>query len=67
MLKPAGRLALSDIITEDAHLIKAWPVVALPTSFVIDPQGRIVYRAVGGREWDDPRLLRQIRELMDNK
>ncbi len=55
------------LLDRDAHVIKAWPVVALPTSFVIDPQGRIVYRAVGGREWDDPRLLRQIRELMDNK
>jgi len=55
------------LLDRDAHTIKAWPVVALPTSFVIDPQGRIVYRAVGGREWDDPQLLRQIRKLMDNK
>ena len=55
------------LLDRDAHIIKAWPVVALPTSFVIDPQGRIVYRAVGEREWDDPRLLRQIRKLMDNK
>ena len=55
------------LLDRDAHIIKAWPVVALPTSFVIDPQGRIVYRAVGGREWDDPQLLRQIRKLMDNK
>ena len=55
------------LLDRDAHVIKAWPVVALPTSFVIDPQGRIVYRAVGGREWDDPQLLRQIRKLMDNK
>jgi len=55
------------LLDRDAHVIKAWPVVALPTSFVIDPQGRIVYRAVGGREWDDLQLLRQIRKLMDNK
>ena len=55
------------LLDRDALVIKAWPVIALPTSFVIDPQGRIVYRAVGGREWDDPQLLRQIRELMDNK
>jgi peroxiredoxin len=54
------------LLDRDAQIIKAWPVVALPTSFIIDPQGRIVYRAVGGREWDDPQLLRQIRKLMDN-
>ena len=55
------------LLDRDALVIKVWPVVALPTSFVIDPQGRIVYRAVGGREWDDPQLLRQIRKHMDNK
>jgi peroxiredoxin len=52
------------LLDRDAQVIKAWPVIALPTSFVVDPQGRIVYRAVGGREWDDPELLKKIRELM---
>jgi peroxiredoxin len=52
------------LLDRDAQVIKAWPVIALPTSFIVDPQGRIVYRAVGGREWDDPELLKKIRELM---
>jgi peroxiredoxin len=52
------------LLDRDAQVIKAWPVIALPTSFVVDPQGRIVYRAVGGREWDDPELLKKIRELL---
>jgi len=47
-----------------SEVLRAWPVVALPTSFVIDVEGRIVYRAVGGREWDDPALVRQIRALL---
>jgi peroxiredoxin len=55
------------LLDRDAQVIKAWPVIALPTSFVVDPQGRIVYRAVGGREWDDPELLKKIRELMPRK
>ena len=55
------------LMDRDAQVIKAWPVIALPTSFVVDPQGRIVYRAVGGREWDDPELLKKIRELMPRK
>jgi peroxiredoxin len=55
------------LLDRDAQVIKAWPVIALPTSFVLDPQGRIVYRAVGGREWDDPELLKKIRELMPRK
>lgn len=52
------------LLDRDAVVIKAWPVIALPTSFIVDPQGRIVYRAVGGREWDDPELLGKIRELL---
>jgi len=52
------------LLDRNSEVLKAWPVVALPTSFVIDPQGRIAYRAVGGREWDDPALVRQIRSLL---
>lgn len=54
------------LLDHDASVVKAWPVIALPTSFIIDAQGRIVYRAVGGREWDDPALLAKIRELIKN-
>ena len=52
------------LLDRDAQVVKAWPVVALPTSFIVDTRGRIVYRAVGGREWDDPALLEKIRELI---
>jgi peroxiredoxin len=55
------------LLDRDAQIIKAWPVIALPTSFIVDPQGRIVYRAVGGREWDDPALLGKIRELIPKR
>lgn len=47
----------------DSAVLAAWPVRGLPTTFVVDPQGRIVYRAIGGREWDDPELLESVREL----
>ena len=40
-----------------------WPVRGLPTTYVVDPVGRIVYQAIGSREWDDPELLRQVRSL----
>lgn len=37
-----------------------WPMVGLPTTFVVDPDGGIAYRAIGGREWDDPELLKLV-------
>lgn len=52
------------LLDRDAQLIKAWPVMTLPTTFIVDAQGRIVYRAVGERAWDDPQILEKIRALM---
>ena len=47
----------------DSAVIAQWPVRGLPTTFVVDPAGRIVYQAIGSREWDDPALMAQIRAL----
>lgn len=49
----------------ESRVSEAYGVRGLPTSFIIDPQGRIVYRAVGGREFDHPEVLRLIRELLE--
>lgn len=48
---------------QDSEVINQWPVRGLPTTFVVGPEGRIVYRAIGGREWDDPELLALVRAL----
>ncbi len=51
------------LLDQDSSVIGRWPVRGLPTTFVVDPQGRLAYRAIGGREWDDPALLEQVRAL----
>ena len=55
------------VFDRDSSVLKAWPVRGLPTSFVLDKQGRIAYRAVGGREFDDPAILAQLRMLLDER
>jgi len=45
------------------EVINDWPILGLPTTFVVDKQGKLVYRAVGGREWDSDVLLNKIRAL----
>ena len=47
----------------DSATIRSWPVKGLPTTFVVDPQGRLAYQAIGDREWDDPDLLATVRAL----
>lgn len=53
------------VFDRDSSVLKAWPVRGLPTTFILDKQGRIAYRAVGGREFDDPAILAQLRTLLD--
>ena len=51
------------LMDQDSAVIKKWPVVGLPTSFVLDTKGKIVYRAIGAREWDAPELISKIKTL----
>ena len=39
-------------------------VKGLPTSFLVDRQGRLVYRAIGGREFDHPDIERLLHTLL---
>ncbi len=54
------------LLDQEGEIVARWPVKGLPTTFVIDPQGRIVYRAIGGRDWDDDKLLDVVRGLRAN-
>ncbi len=40
-------------------------VKGLPTSFLVDRQGRLVYRAIGGREFDHPDIERLLQSLLE--
>jgi peroxiredoxin len=51
------------LLDRSGEIVKQWPVKGLPTTFVLDPEGRIVYRAIGGREWDSDILLDMVRGL----
>ena len=47
-----------------SHTMRAWRVAGLPTTFLIDKQGRIVASAIGGREFDHPEMVAAIRALL---
>ena len=48
----------------DGKVIQKYPVVGLPTTYIVDPSGYVTHRAVGSREWDDEQLLGQLRKLL---
>lgn len=50
-------------LDRDGQVAARYPMRGLPTTFVIDPNGRIVLRAVGEQRWDDPEVLNRVRAL----
>ena len=51
------------LFDKDAASLDEWGVKGLPTTFVVAPDGSIAYRAVGGREFDHPQIIEQLRAL----
>jgi peroxiredoxin len=52
------------LLDKDAKTIRQWQVRGLPSSFLVDSQGRLAYKAIGERDWDDPALEKTIRALI---
>ena len=53
------------LLDADSKTAEAWPVRGLPMTFVLDPKGKLVFRAIGSREWDDDALLDKVRALRE--
>lgn len=47
-----------------SQVMQGWKVAGLPTTFLVDKQGRIVASAIGGREFDHPGMVETIRGLL---
>ena len=47
-----------------SRAMQAWKVAGLPTTFLVDKQGRIVASAIGGREFDHPEIVQAVRDLI---
>jgi thiol-disulfide isomerase/thioredoxin len=52
------------LFDSESTISEAYGVRGLPTSVIIDQHGRIRYRAVGGREFDHPEMVKLISELL---
>ncbi|MEM7249834.1 MAG: TlpA disulfide reductase family protein [Pseudomonadota bacterium] len=50
---------------DDQATVRRMPVIGLPTTLIVNPEGRITHRITGEREWDHPELLAQIRALKE--
>ena len=54
---------LVPLMDTDGLVTEAWQPRGLPASYLVDPEGRIQYQALGGREWEQPVYLDFLRGL----
>jgi thiol-disulfide isomerase/thioredoxin len=54
---------LNTYLDRDGQVTERWQPRGLPASFLVDPQGRLRYLALGGRQWASEPNLRFLREL----
>lgn len=53
-------MSFPSLLDPEGEIIDSYPVVGLPTTYIINPQGMVTHRAVGSREWDDEAIIQQI-------
>lgn len=58
------QLTFNILLDTQSTVSQDYDVRGLPTSYLIDKEGRIRYRAVGGREFDHPKVEKIIQGLM---
>lgn len=51
------------LLDTNMQIMAEWKAKGMPTTFVVDPEGRLVYQALGGRDWNSPTILRVLRSL----
>lgn len=45
---------VNPLLDRDGTVTEVWKPRGLPTTFLIDPDGKVRYQAIGGREWSNP-------------
>lgn len=52
------------LLDPDGSNTKRWKVFALPTSFLLDAQGRVRYVLTGPTEWDEGEALKIVQSML---
>ena len=58
------KLGFPILLDPDGSNTKRWKVFALPTTFLLDAQGRVRYVLTGPTEWDEGEALEVIESLL---
>jgi len=56
---------LNSLLDVDGAVTEVWKPRGLPTSFLINPDGKVKYQAIGGREWGSPVYINFLKKLLN--
>jgi len=59
-----AELTFPILLDPEGGVIDRFPVRGLPTSFLVDKQGRLAYKAVGGRDMTGEAFTKTVRKLL---
>ena len=58
-------LGLDILLNPAGNIQDAYAVTGLPTTFLIDPEGRIRRKVIGGTDWSSPENVEAVRALLE--
>jgi len=51
------------LLDQESDQLANWQAQGLPTTYILNYKGEVVYQAIGEREWDNKELLTKVLEL----
>ncbi len=51
------------LLDEKGENVQAWNVFAAPSNFILDKNGKVIYTAYGGMDWDSDDIVKTIQGL----
>ena len=55
---------LTPLLDYDGTVTESWQPRGLPSTFLVDPQGKLRYLALGGRPWNTPEYLQFLQDII---
>ncbi|MDR0586891.1 MAG: TlpA family protein disulfide reductase [Treponema sp.] len=59
-----NKLNFPVVLDEDGRIARQYGVTGIPTSYILDRQGRVILRLVGSINWDDPKIFVAFEALL---
>ena len=53
-----------DVVIDKNMSLSNWQVSGLPTTFLVNPDGKLIYKATGERDWDSEEMISFLKAVM---